>query len=102
MLTSFKSVAQTYIIYKYSYTFSISGNQSLESQKNNIDFLRSHFSTKKCTYDTNTSKYTLFLEYLIDTNKLKTKLIAIGVPVSNEISLKHLDSTSIKTVDNEN
>ena len=74
ILTSFNSFAQNEANYKYSYTFSISGNQSLEDQKNNIDFLRDHFGTTKCSYDTSLSKYTLYLNYLIDTVKLKSKL----------------------------
>jgi|GEM_PF-3365216 len=88
--------------YKYSYSFSITGNNTASDNKNNIDFLRNHFNTKKCTYDTSNSTYTLFLNHLINPIILKKKLIAIGIHVNNEIQLKHLDTTANQSQSNQN
>ncbi len=88
--------------YKYSYSFSISGNNTSVDQKVNIDFLRTHFNTKKCIYNIQNSTYTLFLNHLMDVNALKNKLIAKGIPVSNEIELNHIEAIDNNPQHNEN
>lgn len=88
--------------YKYSYSFSISGNNTAADQKINIDFLRTHFNTIKCTYNTSNSTYTLFLNHLMDVSALKNKLIAKGILVTNEIELNHLEAIDNNSQYNEN
>ena len=88
--------------YKYSYSFSISGNNSSVDQKNNIDFLREHFNTKKCIFNISNFTYTLYLNNLINTNDLKTKLIAIGIPVNNKVQLNHLEVIDNQSQQNNN
>ena len=88
--------------YKYSYSFSISGNNTAADQKINIDFLRTHFNTTKCIYNTSNSTYSLFLNHLINTGVLKKKLIAKGILVSNEIQLNHLDVIDNQSEPNNN
>ena len=88
--------------YKYSYSFTISGNNTPTDQKSNIDFLRNHFSSKKCTFNTSNSTYTLFLNHLIDTNALKNKLISKGIPVSNNIQLNNIAITDSQSQQNNN
>ena len=93
-LSSFTVCAQSTEPFKYSYSINITTNNQAD-EKVNVEFFRQQFSTTKCTFDSNSSNYMLYLDHSIDPTKLKTKIEALGYVVNGSITRKFLNDSGL-------